>query len=66
MFLLKIEVPVTCFEIALTWPSSKVRPWIHKGPIRNNLWNKSYSFLMEEWITLLKGNYNNRASGQVG
>ena len=55
MFLLKIGVPQTCFEIALTWSSSKVVLWIHKVSIRNNLWNKSYSFLMEEWITLLKG-----------
>ena len=30
MFLLKIGVPQTCFEIALTWSSSKGRTWIHK------------------------------------
>ena len=37
MFLLKIGVSQTCFEIALTWPSSKVGLWIHKGSIRDDL-----------------------------
>ena len=37
MFLLKIGVPQTSFEIALTWSSSKVELWIVKGFIRNNL-----------------------------
>ena len=37
MFLSKIGVPQTCFEIALTWSIGKIRPWIHKGSIRNNL-----------------------------
>ena len=48
MFLLKIGVPQTCFEISLAWSSSKVRLWIHKGSIRNNPWSKSYNFLMED------------------
>ena len=54
MFLLKIGVPQTCFEIALTWSLGKIRLWIHKGFIRNDLQNKSYIFPMEEWITSLK------------
>ena len=54
MFLLRFGVPQTCFEIALTWSSGMIRLWIHKGSIRNNLYNKSYNFLIEEWLTLLK------------
>ena len=54
MFLLKIGVPQTCFEIALTWSSSNGWTWIYRGFIRNNIQNKSYDFLMEERITLLK------------
>ena len=54
MFLLKIKVPQTCLEIALTWSASKVGPWIHKGSIWKKLLNKSFNFLMEEWLTLLK------------
>ena len=48
MFLLKIGVPQTCFEIALTWSSSKVGLWIHQGSIGNNLENKSYNFSREK------------------
>ena len=54
MFLLKIGVPQACVEIALTRYSSKFGLWILKGFIRYNLYNKSYNFLMEKWIILLK------------
>ena len=48
MFLLEIGLPQTCFEIALTWFQAKVRLWIHKGSIGNNLENKSYNFSKEK------------------
>ena len=48
MFLLEIGLPQTCFEIALTWFQEKVKLWIHQGPIRNNLENKSYHFSREK------------------
>ena len=48
MFLLEIGLPQTCFEIALTWFQAKVRLWIHKGSIENNLENKSYNFSKEK------------------
>ena len=47
MFLLEIGLPQKCFEIALTRFQAKVRLWIHKGSIGNNLENKSYNFSRE-------------------
>ena len=36
-FLLKTGVPHTCFEIALTWSSSKRQTWNTQGFIRDNI-----------------------------
>ena len=54
MFLLKFGVPQTCFEIALTWSSGEDQTLETQRIHRKQLIGKSYNFLMEEWIALLK------------
>ena len=66
MFLLKIGVPVTCFEIALTMYSSKGQT-LDTGRIhQEQLVDKVLQFPHERIANLAKRKaYNNRSSGQV-
>ena len=48
MFLLIFGIPQSCFDATMIWCQVKVRLWIHKGSIGNNLENMSYNFSTEK------------------
>ena len=54
MFLLKIEVPQTCFEIALTWSSSKVQTLETQRIHQDKLIKQGIQFPHGKMVNLVK------------
>ena len=54
MFLLKIGVSQTCFEIALTWSSSKGQTLDTQRIHQDKLIKQGIQFPHGKWLTLLK------------
>ena len=66
MFLLMIGVPHTCFEIALTWSSSKGQTLDTQRIHQEQLIKQVIPFPHRRMVNLAKKvNYNNGSSGPV-